>query len=101
MFSLKINEMFVFPNSESGFNPLDIDLLDPKNATAISPNLYRVQKLSSHDYYFRHHQETTIEDDPALRDITWKRITAPSKMDGVVKVRINHLGIIVEVGEYD
>lgn len=101
LFSMKVNEMFVFPDEESGFNPKDIDLTNPRNAALISPHLYRVQKLSSGYYCFRHHQETTIVDDPALRDITWKRITSPQYMYNVVKVRIDHLGRIVKVGEYD
>ena len=101
LFSMKLNEMFVFPNEETGFNPADIDLLNPANASLISPNLFRVQKLSSQYYVFRHHLETTIEDDNSLKDITWKRIKAIQKMENVVKVRINHLGHVVGVGEYD
>jgi len=101
LFSLKINEMFVFPDPATGFNPKDIDLMDPANASLISPYLYRVQKLSDGDYSFRHHQETTIENDKALRDITWKRISNIQTMIGAVKVRVDHLGRIVSVGEYD
>lgn len=101
LFSMKVNEMFVFPNETTGFDPADIDLMNPANANIISPNLFRVQNLSSQDYHFRHHQETTIEDDNALKNITWKRIKAIQKMENVVKVRINHVGQIVGVGEYD
>ncbi len=98
-FSMKQNEYFVFPNEETGFYPEDIDLLDPKNANLISPNLYRVQKLSSKDYWFRHHLETTVEEKKELQEITWKRITALKKLKGIVKVRINHIGEIVYIGE--
>ncbi len=101
LFSMKINEMFVFPDKNTGFNPKDIDLLDPANSSLISPHLFRVQKLSSKDYYFRHHLETTIGDDNSLRDITWKRIKTIQLMADAVKVRINHIGKIVAVGEYD
>lgn len=101
MFSMKINEMFVFPNEAAGFRPDEVDLLDPANASLISPHLFRVQKLSAGDYYFRHHLETEIVDDNQLKGITWHRINSLSKMEGVVKVRINHLGRIVAVGEYD
>ena len=31
LFTMKQNEMFVFPNEITGFNPSEIDLLDPKN----------------------------------------------------------------------
>lgn len=98
-FSMKQNEYFVFPNETTGFYPEDIDLLDPKNAKQISPNLYRVQKLSSKDYYFRHHLETTVEEKKELRNITWKRITALNNLKGIIKVRINHIGEIVHIGE--
>lgn len=101
LFSIKVNEMFVFPNPDTGFNPSEIDLCNPNNNGLISPNLYRVQKLSSGNYHFRHHQETTIEDNTRLKDITWKRITSLSNLEGAVKVRINHIGQIVTVGEYD
>ena len=101
MFSMKINEMFVFPDETTGFRPDDIDLLDPANASLISPHLFRVQSLSSSDYFFRNHLETEIVNDNQLKGITWLRIKSLPKMEGVVKVRVNHLGKIVAVGEYD
>ena len=102
MFSMKSNEMFVFPNDETGFDPKQIDLTDRSNAEAISPNLFRVQKLASKDYWFRHHLETSIDNnDRNLKDITWKRINSIQLLDKAVKVRINHIGQIVSVGEYD
>lgn len=100
-FSMKINEMFVFPNAETGFDPSLIDLRDPGNYREISPNLFRVQKLSSSYYCFRHHLETTLDDVPELRNITWRRVTNKADLAGIVKVRINHIGQIVVVGEYD
>lgn len=102
LYSLKVNEMFVFPDETSGFDPNEIDLLDPANAAKISPHLFRVQKLSSKDYWFRHHLETSVSDeDKALRNITWKRITNIQILNHVIKVRIDHLGHIVAIGEYD
>ena len=79
---------------------MEIDLLDPNNYAVISPNLFRVQKFSSKYYVFRLHLETTIEDKKELQEITWKRITSLTKIDRMVKVRINHIGQIVSVGEY-
>lgn len=93
-------EMFVFPNPETGFDPNEIDLLDPENYSLISPNLYRIQKLSSKYYIFRHHQETTDGFDLKLKNTTWKRIQTENGLCGIVKVRINHLGQIIQVGEY-
>lgn len=100
LFSMKPNEMFVFPNEETGFDPYDIDLTDEANYPLISPNMFRVQKLSSKYYNFRHHLDTTTEEDKELRDITWKRIQNLKLLEHVRKVRVNHLGKIVQVGEY-
>lgn len=98
-FSMKQNEYFVFPNEATGFDPEETDLTNPDNFHLISPNLYRVQKLSSKDYWFRHHLETKIEDVKELKGITWKRITALNNLKGIVKVRVNHIGQIVHIGE--
>ena len=84
----------------TGFVPSEIDLTDPKNYPLISPNLYRVQKFSSSFYVFRHHLETSVEEPAELRDTTWKRIQTIKYLDGIVKVRINNIGVIVSVGEY-
>ena len=100
LFSMKQNEYFIFPNEETGFNPKEIDLLDPDNYSIISPNLYRVQKFSIKDYFFRHHLETKIEDNNNLKGKTWKRINNPKLLANIVKVRVNHIGEIVAVGEY-
>lgn len=100
LYSMKMNEYFVFPNLETGFAPDEIDLMDLDNRVAISRNLYRVQKLANGDYCFRHHLETTVEGDKALKGYAFKRITSDNGLKGIVKVRINHLGEIVDVGEY-
>ena len=98
VFTLKQNEMFVFPSDD--FNPNDIDLLDPLNASLISKHLYRVQKIATSNYMFRHHLETTVDDVKLLKDKTWIIIQSTGRLYGIVKVRINHIGKIVEVGEY-
>ena len=36
LFTMKRNEYFVFPNEKTGFNPNEIDLLDPNNAAEIA-----------------------------------------------------------------
>lgn len=97
---MKQNEYFVFPNPATGFNPSEIDLMDEENYARISPNLFRVQKLASKYYVFRHHLETKVDDDKRLQEITWKRLSSLKDIDKLVKVRINHLGQIVSVGEY-
>ena len=100
MFTMKQNEYFVFPDEKTGFNPHDIDLMNPDNYALISPNLFRVQKLGTRDYFFRHHLETNVKDIKELKDITWKRISKTIDLKGIVKVRVNHLGQIVHIGEY-
>lgn len=99
LFTMKINEYFVFPNAESGFDPAQMDLTDPENEAAISPNLFRVQKLSTRNYMFRHHLESRLKDDKPLREISWKLILTPNNLKGIVKVRVNHIGRIVSIGE--
>ncbi|GGE97917.1 CRISPR-associated endonuclease Csn1 [Chishuiella changwenlii] len=96
-FTMKQNEMFVF--SSDDFNPLEIDLLDKTNQPLISKHLYRVQKIATKDYFFRHHLETKVDDVNELKNITWKR-EGISGVKNIIKVRTNHLGDIVEVGEY-
>ena len=100
LFSMKQNEFFVFPDPETGFDPADYDLMDVANYPLISRHLFRVQKFTTKDYVFRHHLETTVtNNDASLRNITWKRITNLKELAHVVKVRIDHLGNIVHVGE--
>ncbi len=99
LFTLKQNEYVVFPNPQTGFDPHEIDLLNPDNYNLISPNLYRVQKFASNDYWFRHHLETMLNDVSELKHVTWKRITNIMTLVDIVKVRVNHIGQIVSVGE--
>lgn len=98
LFTMKQNEFFIFPNEKTGFNPTEIDILNPHNNKLISPNLYRIQKLSTGDYWFRHHLETTVDTKSELKDITYKRLGLNGIKD-IVKVRINHIGEIVKIGE--
>ena len=91
LFTMKQNEMFVFPNKETGFDPQEIDLLDPKNKKLISPNLFRVQKISTKNYFFRHHLETSVETHNALNGVTYKSQLGLNGITDIIKVRINHL----------
>ncbi len=100
LFSMKQNEYFVFPNEKTGFNPKELDLLNPDNYAIISPNLFRVQKFSYKNYVFRHHLETSIQDTSSnMKGITWTDFRSSKGLDKIVKVRINHIGQIVSVGE--
>ena len=113
MFSMKQNEYFVFPRyDENGnmiFNPLDHDkewYCNPANYAEISPNLFRVQSISKvmygnnavRDYIFRHHLETVVTS--KLKGVTYQQHKSLSFADKILKVRVNHIGKIVSIGEY-
>lgn len=106
LFTMKQNEYFVF--SSDDFNPQGIDLLNVNNKKLISRYLFRVQTISVvrygnnivRDFKFRHHLETTVEDKKELQNISYRQIKSLDSLRGVIKVRINHIGQIVKVGEY-
>jgi len=105
LFTMKQNEYFVFLNEKTGFDPRKIDLMNPENYALISPNLFRVQKIATRNYMFRHHLETKVsfetkEMETQLRGIAWELYQSTEKLKYIVKVRINHIGQIVSVGEY-
>lgn len=117
LFTMKQNEYFVFPRAEKEtvidekvgqkidkekliFDPNDLDLTDPKNNNLISPNLFRVQKLATKNYMFRHHLETNVEDNKVLVNVSHIHIRSTGPLENIVKVRLNHIGQIVNVGEY-
>lgn len=100
LYSMKQNEYFIFPNESTGFKPSEIDLLNPENYALISPNLFRVQKLATKNYFFRHHLETTVEAEKELKGITYKIIQSTKNLQDIIKVRVNHIGQIVSLGEY-
>ncbi|MCE7996308.1 MAG: type II CRISPR RNA-guided endonuclease Cas9 [Roseivirga sp.] len=105
LFSMKQNEYFIFPGED--FNPEDYDLSDLGIKPKISPFLFRMQKFSKlrygnsfvRDYVFRHHLESQINDHKNLKDISYKNIKSLGHLEGMVKVRLNHLGNIVHIGE--
>lgn len=97
-FTMKQNEMFVF--SSEDFNPLEIDLMNEKNTTIISKHLFRVQKIATKNYFFRHHLETTVEQKTELKNIAYHPQLGLNGIEGINKVRINHLGQIIQLGEY-
>lgn len=101
MESMQQNEMFVLGMDDESFE----SAIAQKDYAALSKHLYRVQKLTSGDYYFRHHLETTVDD--KYGDIkspeTSKKIgkLIRTGITGLMgynphKVRINLLGEIVK-----
>ena len=83
-------------------------MLDPNNKKRISPNLFRVQTISVvkygnntvRDFKFRHHLETTVSDKKELQGITYQQIKSLEPLRRIIKVRTNHLGDIIGIGEY-
>jgi len=56
--SLQVNEMFIL-----GMDDLDFEMaIENEDYAALHKYLYRVQKVSSNDYYFRFHTETNVDD---------------------------------------
>lgn len=112
LFTMKQNEYFVFPRYDADgnmtFNPLEHDaewFMNPDNYAQISPSLFRVQKIATKNYFFRHHLETTVAEPKELKGITYKPQLGLNGIgkDGnaiIVKVRVNYIGQIVSVGEY-
>ena len=56
--SMQENEMFVLGLEDDEFN----DAIERQDYTTLNKHLYRVQKLSTHDYSFRYHTETKVDD---------------------------------------
>lgn len=89
--SLAINDMFVFD-----LDPKELDFKNPKNQKFISKKLFRVRKLTSGAYWFLHHLETQILEDPISKKADRCKQFSISSLVGAVKVKIDRLGHIVQ-----
>jgi len=108
LFSLKQNEMFLIPTNE--FNPKDYDLKNTKLYSLLSKHLFYIQSISLNkygnniirDFVFRHHLDSLKTKTNALKNYTYFHVKSLDdiRLIGAVKVRINHIGQIVQVGEY-
>lgn len=106
-FSMQINDLFVLDLKHS-FNPIEeneLNFFDVKNRSIISRKLFRLQKMSkksngTFEVHFRHHLETTIDrNDKILRGITWEVFQSNRYLHRLEKIKINHLGTVIKVGE--
>ncbi|MEW5845328.1 MAG: type II CRISPR RNA-guided endonuclease Cas9 [Bacteroidota bacterium] len=91
--SMQQNEMFVLGMTREEF----ADCMTNNDYKAISNKLYRVQKLGSNDYNFRHHLETEIINDENAK--MSKRFFRIASINGLlalnpVKVKIDCIGNI-------
>lgn len=57
-FSMQQNEMFILGMEEDEYQ----EAMKQNDNATLSKYLYRVQSLSTKDYFFRHHIETTVDD---------------------------------------
>ena len=95
-FSMQKNDLFVFDlkHSEHPTPEKELDFTLPENRSQISKKLFRVQDISEGNFSFYHHLETTTK-----RDNTRKRIQSDQELSKFTKIKINHLGEIICVGE--
>lgn len=48
---------------------------------------------------FRHHLETTVDEQDQLKGVAYINIRSTNPLINIIKVRLNHLGEIVKIGE--
>ena len=86
--------MFISGLEESAYQKA----IKEKDYRLINQHLYRVQKLTQSDYYFRHHLETVLEDDATAREMKkfyrFKSLGAFFK-ENPHKVQISVLGKLI------
>jgi len=63
------------------------------------PSFFKFSAFASKNYFFRHHLETTVDTVKELKDVAYKAQLGLNAISGIVKVRINHIGKIVKIGE--
>ncbi|MFA7445112.1 MAG: type II CRISPR RNA-guided endonuclease Cas9 [Flavobacteriaceae bacterium] len=101
-FSMQQNEMFILGLSEEEFN----DAIKNMDKSILSKHLYLVWSISNNDFWFRHHLETKNTElkntEGAKESKRYYRFKSVGSLVSInpQKVRINHLGDIVSVGEY-
>jgi len=92
--SFQANEMFILGLSNEEFD----QYINEKNYAIISNHLYRVQKLSTNQYFFRKQNDTSSDLSSLYRKIEYlKQLSIQSLLkENPIKVRINYLGEIVD-----
>lgn len=114
-FSLQKNDLFVFDlkHSKNPSEENEIDFHELNNRKQISNRLFRLQKMSkkssgAFEIRFRHHLETQVVrkdkegkslDEKELKEVAWIELASRKDLKRLTKIRINHLGDIVHIGE--
>jgi CRISPR-associated endonuclease Csn1 len=89
--TLQINDLFLL-----GLSNEQIDWLNP-NFQLINMHLYRVQKFTSGDYYFRKHQESKLDGELGIAFHYIKGFGAGKtgwQTHNPIKVKVNSIGLI-------
>lgn len=94
VFSFQANEMFILGLSNEEFD----QYINDNNYAILSNHLYRVQKLSTNQYFFRKQNDTSSDLSSLYRKIEYlKQLSIQSLLkENPIKVRINYLGEIVD-----
>ena len=95
-FSMQQNEMFILGMEEELYN----DAIQKEDYATLSKYLYRVQKMSKGDYFFRNHLETAVEDNSSIAKEMgkMKRLSLKSLLENNPhKVHISITGKITEI----
>lgn len=95
-FSMQQNEMFILGMEEELYQ----DAMRREDYALLSQYLYRVQKMTKGDYFFRHHLETTVDDISSVAKIMgkMKRLSVKSLIENNPhKVHVSVTGKITEL----
>ena len=95
-FSMQQNEMFILGMNEELYH----EAMHTQDRALLCKHLYRVQKMTKGDYFFRHHLETTVDDISATAKEMGKlkRLSLKSlKENNPHKVHISITGRISEI----
>ena len=99
--SMQQNEMLILEMQKEDFE----EALQQKNYSNISNHLYVIWSLSNGDYWFRHHLETKNSELKSVEKAKEAKRYYRKSMEALIplnpiKVKINHIGEIVKIGEY-
>lgn len=99
-FSLQQNEMFILGLSQEEFD----EAVKSNDKSLLSKYLYLVWSIAEGDYWFRHHLETKNSElkktDGAKVSKRYYRLSTKGLIDlNPIKVRLDHLGEIIKIGE--
>lgn len=103
--SMQQNEMFVFNLTKEKLT----EVISKKEYGSISNNIYRLQKVATNNYYFRHHLETKVDNkiNGVKNEMLFKqtrRIILIQSLDSYfkinpIKVMVNNLGEVIKIQE--